>query len=138
MIQLRTEVPVSTPTPAVPATATAIPAPAPLAHATSAATTITSFLIFSERKTWPRRWMITSSQFMNSNKTKIFSNSLCLVMHLCLKTLGSPHGPPRSKVHWQTLRQSRVNPAPTPRQPQVNSASTQRQPRDKITPSVQG
>ena len=96
MIQLRTEVPVSTPTPAVPATATAIPAPAPVAHATSAATTITSFLIFSERKTWPRRWMITSSQFMNSNKTKIFSNSLCLVMHLCLKTLGSPHRPPRS------------------------------------------
>ena len=96
MIQLRTEVPVSTPTPAVPATATAIPAPAPLAHATLAATTITSFLIFSERKTWPRGWMITSSQFMNSNKTKIFSNSLCLVMHLCLKTLGSPHGPPRS------------------------------------------
>ena len=94
MIQLRTEVPVSTPTPAVPATA--IPAPAPLAHATLAATTITSFLIFSERKTWPRGWMITSSQFMNSNKTKIFSNSLCLVMHLCLKTLGSPHGTPRS------------------------------------------
>ena len=104
MIQLRTEVPVSTPTPAATATATAtatstataIPAPAPLAHATSAATTITSFLIFPERKTWPRRWMITISQFMNSNKTKIFSNSLCLVMHLCLKTLGSPHRPPRS------------------------------------------
>ena len=73
MTQLRTEVPVSTPTPAVPATATAIPAPAPLAHATLAATTITSFLIFSERKTWPRGWMITSSQFMNSNKTNSLS-----------------------------------------------------------------